>query len=945
MGSLNINSLSKHIDELKIYMEDGIFDVLAINETKLDQYDADSLINLPGYTCVRQDRNKSGGGVCIYIRNSINFTRKFALEDDDLELISIEITKPNSTPFLLTTWYRPPKSPDIVFDKFEEFLKKADSMYKEYYILGDLNCDLISSNIAPHTSKLIDLLDNYQLCQLIEQPTRITEETKTLIDHVITNNKESLTHYGVFITSFSDHNLIFAVRKIGIRRGSPRFIETRSFKNFNETKFIEDIKNTVWPTPNNSNDINIVWEDWKTTMQIILDRHAPCRIKRIRNKPSPWINLEIKREMYARNLLKKKAIKSNSSADWLLFKQKKNTVNQLVRRTKKCYYKDEIKNSSGNPKETWKVLNNLMGRKTKNTEITKLNLSSFETITDAKDIANSFNTHFTGIGPKLASQIPSSPVDKSFEEYLTKVDSIFRFRSVSPARVLNLLKTTDVGKAVGVDKISNKVLKISAPYIYESLAVIFNLSLETSIVPSDWKMAKVTPIFKTGDRYDSNNYRPISVISALARIFEKLVYDQLENYATKHNLINPRQSGFRSLFSTATAMLDLTNEWCFNIDRKLVNGALFLDLKKAFDTVDHKILLSKLEYFGLDQPAIGWFKSYLNGRMQMCTVNGILSDAQQLSCGVPQGTILGPLLFLIYINDLPNCVMHSSTRMYADDTNLTVSGSNIPEIKLMLEKDIQCVVEWLCANKLTLNVIKTEFMLIGSRQRIATLTDNLDLSVNGITLKQTDEIKCLGIKIDENLTWKSQIDTIKKKVATNLRVMRKAKPFLNRQLLISIYHSIIEPYFSYCSVVWDNIDLTLADKLQKLQNRAARIITSAPYSVHTCDVFSDLGWSPLAHNRKCQKAIMMHKIINGCAPSYLTEMFEKQFGSTVYNLRSSDKNIQIPKVRTESYKRSFAVSGSMLWNSLPNSLKNEKILSKFKKGIRTHNFCIDNINL
>ena len=516
-----------------------------------------------------------------------------------------------------------------------------------------------------------------------------------------------------------------------------------------------------------------------------------------------------------------------------------------------------------------------MGKKTKSSEIPKIKLNSSEPITDAKDIANSFNTHFTEIGPKLASQIPLPVQGKTFEKYLTKVDSTFCFTKILPFRVLKLLQTSDVAKAVGIDKISNKILKLCAPYIYESLSAIFNLSLETNVVPSDWKIAKVTPIFKVGDRCDRNNYRPISVISAVARIFEKLVYEQLENYVTNNNFINPRQSGFRSLFSTTTAMLDLTNEWCFNIDRKLVNGVLFLDLKKAFDTVDHTILIKKLQYLGLNQSAVEWFKSYLGDRVQMCAVNGVLSDPDQLSCGVPQGTILGPLLFLIYINDLPNCVKYSSTRMFADDTNLTASGSSIPEIKTMLDKDIECLVEWLCVNKLTLNVIKTEYMLIGSWQRISSLTDSLSLSINGIALKQTHALKCLGLTIDDNLTYKHHIDNVIKRVKSNLSIMRKAKPFLNQQLLKTIYYSIIEPHFTYCSVVWDSIDQTLADKLQKLQNRAARIITSAPYSVHTCDVFSDLKWSTLDHKRKCQKTIMMHKIVNCQAPFYLTKISEK----------------------------------------------------------------------
>ena len=396
-------------------------------------------------------------------------------------------------------------------------------------------------------------------------------------------------------------------------------------------------------------------------------------------------------------------------------------------------------------------------------------------------------------------------------------------------------------------------------YIYESLTSLFNLSLDTSTFPDDWKLAKVSPVYKSGDWCNSNNYRPISVISAVARIFKKLSYDQLENYVTKYNLINPRQSGFRPLHSTATALLDLTNEWCFNIDRKLFKGALFLDLKTAFDTVKHDILLSKLQYFGLDKYAIYWFKSYLSRRIQMCTINGVPSEAQLLSCGVPRGTILWPLLFLIYVNDLPDCITYSTTRMYADDTNLTVSGCNIPEIQQMLQNDIQSIAQWLCANKLTLDVIKSEYMVIGSWQTLIIHNETFNLSVNGVSLKRVLEATCLGLLINQNLNWKGNVDSIIKKITTSLGIMKKAKPLLNQGLLINIYQSIAKPYFNYCSTVWGSIAQTQCNKLQKLQNRAACILTSALYTAHASHVFFDLGWSLLTNQRKCQKAIIVHK--------------------------------------------------------------------------------------
>ena len=276
-------------------------------------------------------------------------------------------------------------------------------------------------------------------------------------------------------------------------------------------------------------------------------------------------------------------------------------------------------------------------------------------------------------------------------------------------------------------------------------------------------MAKVSPVFKAGERNDPNNYRPISILSTISRVFEKLVYEQIYNYLTKNNLLDSRQSGFRSLLSTVTALLDLTNQWCFNIDRGLVSGILFVDFKKAFDTVDHQLLLTKLEYIGIRGHALEWFKSYLESRFQIVFTNGVLSDKAILRCGVPQGSILGPLLFLIYTNDLITIADYATVRMYADDTNMTFTACSIPELQHDINIDLQFLQNWLIANRLTLNVLKTEFMLVGSRQRVATLTQELDLSINGISLKRVNSSKCLGVEIDEFLTWDAHISSVSKK--------------------------------------------------------------------------------------------------------------------------------------------------------------------------------------
>ena len=293
----------------------------------------------------------------------------------------------------------------------------------------------------------------------------------------------------------------------------------------------------------------------------------------------------------------------------------------------------------------------------------------------------------------------------------------------------------------------------------------------------------MTPLFKQGERTDMNNYQPISVISVIAKVFERIVYDQLYSFLANEEIITNQQPGFRSLHSTVSALVEATDSWALDIDRGNVNAVVFLDLKKAFDTVDHDVLLGKLSLYGIQESAYDWFKSYLNNRTQKCAVNGSLSKVCSLGCGVPQGTILGPLLFLIYINDLPNCLSFCQPRMYADDTHITYASADLHSMQSSLNRDLSNIHKWLLCNKLTLNSTKTEFMLIGSRQKLSTLSESLELSIDNVPIKQVSTTKSLGILIDDNMAWHSHIDNLSKKIASGIGAIERIKPFVWPEIL------------------------------------------------------------------------------------------------------------------------------------------------------------------
>ena len=446
----------------------------------------------------------------------------------------------------------------------------------------------------------------------------------------------------------------------------------------------------------------------------------------------------------------------------------------------------------------------------------------------------------------------------------------------------------------------------------------------SGIFPDDLKIAVLSPIFKKGDRSSCGNYRPISVLSVIAKILEKIVFNQLCNYLDDNKIITNQQSGFRKKHSTETSLLAATDRWYCNMDNGLLNGVLFLDLKKAFDCVDHQILLNKLALYGIRGITLNWFKSYLSNRKQICKVNNIFSDVKPIKTGVPQGSNLGPLLFLTYVNDLPNCLDSASASMFADDTNITITGQTVQELQTNLNNNLEKVHQWLLANKLTLSYDKTEYMIIGSRQKIANIQEEPIISIGNEPMKKISKCKTLGVIIDDKLLWKDHISEINTKVSKGLGIMKRIKPFVTESVLQTIYKSLILPYFDYCSMIWDNAANYNLQKLQKMQNRAARIVTGNNYDIPSKDLLHQLNWKMLEKRRGNKKALLMYKVKNGVAPESIQNLFVTSDNQD-YSLRSNLINFRLDKPKRNFMKKSISYSGAKCWNDLPTDLKSNTL--------------------
>ena len=485
-----------------------------------------------------------------------------------------------------------------------------------------------------------------------------------------------------------------------------------------------------------------------------------------------------------------------------------------------------------------------------------------------------------------------------------------------------------INKAIGLDNISARLLKDSSHVIADSLTALFNRSLSTNTVPSIWKSGRVTSLFKSGNRCDPNNYRPITILPTISKLLEKIVHVQLYSYLNEHKLITPSQFGFRPKLSTGVALAHFTDNILSNMDSGRFTGAAFLDLSKAFDTVNHESLISKLECLGLDQDSIDWFKSYLSERSQTTSVGDIVSAFAPMSIGVPQGSILGPLLFIIYVNDLPSCKIVSNMTIYADDTVLYYSSNDANKLEETLNADLVTVSGWFRDNLLTLNGSKCKFVLFGSAQKLKTIRD-LSIYADNHTIECAKSFKYLGVTVQQNMSWTEHVDKVCTKINQRLGILRRIKHLLPIHARVTLYNSLICPLFDYADFVWgDKNNSSLMSHLQTLQNKAAKLILDVPVYSSATHALSQLSWNTLQLRRVYHRVVLAYKYLNGHIDYHqLNVQYNKDVHS--HNTRRSN-NIRLPLAHRNWGKQTLLYTLAEDWNSLPSKLREIRSLQGFK---------------
>jgi ribonuclease P/MRP protein subunit RPP40 len=406
---------------------------------------------------------------------------------------------------------------------------------------------------------------------------------------------------------------------------------------------------------------------------------------------------------------------------------------------------------------------------------------------------------------------------------------------------------------------------------------------------------------------------------------------------TIHNLLHPSQSGFRPQHSCHTALTKIIDEWLSALDNGQVIGTVFLDLQKAFDIVDHNILLKKLRIYKCDDSAVEWFSSYLSTRTQKVCIGNSSSSARTVESGVPQGSILGPLLFLLFINDMPLSLAHSQPDLFADDTTVHKADTNICEIQRCLNADMINICNWCRNNGMVINGNKSSCMLCGTKRKLSKMDSEFSINVNDMVIQNTPHDKLLGIYIDQHLTWERQIDHVCSIITSRITLLQRIKKYLTMSSRKAFYNGYILPIIDYCCTVWGSCSKVNLDRILCLQKRAARIIMDAAYDAPSKELFKQLAMMTIYQRIEYHKATLIYKSLNGLAPSYLSEKFLPTSQSHTKTLRSSTNgHLVIPKPNTEFFKKSFQYSGSVLWNSLPKYVTNVSSVHSFQANLRKH---------
>ena len=930
----NVQGLTSKLTSLEVLIESFISNpsIVCLTEHWLRK-DAINMLNFNNYTIISSfcRENHIRGGSLILVKNELcPFVKEAATytlysSELDFECSAIHIEKHN---LIIVNIYR------SHLGSFQNFLDSLENMLtnircihkKNIIICGDFNIDFLTEK--KEKQQVESIIHSFNVKYVIKQPTRITSHCKTAIDNVLTNIDLNDVTYEI-IDGLSDHTCqLITVKRTNDHIYKPQIFEKRNFNHINVRKFITTLQTEPWTELYNSNSTtDKMFTTFMNSVYNIFDKTFPIiKIRVNKRQKKGWISNEVKHySKLKRKFIRDRQIAGKKDNSFTNFIRR---YKQLIKNTKRKYYLSKILGSKNKTKKLWEVVNEGINMKQKQKSTNIRLITEGTLIENPADVSEAFNSYFVEVVKKLNTNNPPQAQGDAIN-LLKKNKPLNPYciflAPTTEHEVYRELRNLNESKSVG-DEIPVWIIKQCSNILAPILSYLFNKCFESGIFPTILKKAKIHPVYKRGERFLLENYRPISLLPTFSKILEKLIQNRLKHFLIKHKIITEQQHGFVSNKSTTTASYTLINSILEGLNNKHNVFGIFCDLTKAFDLVNHNILLAKLEHYGVRGIVLQIIKSYLQDRQQSVeiiqNVNGnrkrFQSNYSNLLQGVPQGSILGPMLFLLYINDLPESIPDAQLILYADDTSAIIKHECIQTLQEKITNTIQQLKHWFHCNKLILNERKTHFVHFHTRQN-----NNINLLNNDTSyFKLTKEIQFLGLTVNENLNWESHIQTLKTNLNSKIYALRILKDTLDVKSLIQVYYAICHSLIRYGIIFWGSSHNS--EEIFKKQKQALRTIIG------------------LENRDSCKEYFRSHKILT--IPSlYIFEvaLFIKKYclhthmKSNIYNVRHQNNlETYIPKLTL--VQRGPLHMGIKIYNKLPEAIKNKSTVTSFRNSLKKY---------
>ena len=919
---------------MKIIIQEHI-DILIIQETKLDSTFPKAQFYIEGYSPpFRRDRNSHGGGLLIYIKD--NIPAKILKNNDlgnDIEGIFIELKFKNDKWLLFGTYHPPSQCPTYYFSEIGKVLDSYLATYDKYVLIGDFNREVNDSHMQ-------NFMINYGLNNIVKDKTCFKNPNNPkCIDLFLTNKPRSFQHTTTFDTGISDfHKMVISSFKCTFEKRDPKEVTYRYYKHFNRILFRSELQEAIQGS--------VDWADYELRFLNVLNKHAPVKKKTVRANHKPYITKEIRKSIMNKTRLANKRHKTNNEGDFREYKRQKNYVNRECKRARKDYFSNlDVKCLQDN-KKFWKTMRNELSDKTEgNHKITLVDKDNNIISTDA-DVAKQFDHVFSNAVKKLdIPQIPVNSVEGDWDvvdtailkytdhpsilkisEKMSNSLEDFEFHPVNESYMLKVIKGLKAGKATLFKHIPGKILIDNADILCNKMTELINTHLlEIHTFPDTEKLADVNPVHKKDTRINPENYRPVSVLTSTSKVFERVLHDQI-NLKMK-GILSSKLCGYRKGFGSQHALISMIEQWRRSLDKGGYAGGVLMDLSKAFDCMNHELLLAKLYAYGFKKDSIKIIHSYLNNRWQRVKINNSFSQWTELLLGVPQGSVLGPLLFNIYLNDLLWFIENGEVCNYADDTTPYSCNKDLNTLIANLEADSLNAIEWFKNNYMRLNTDKCKLIVAGQKDHI------IDIKVGESIIRESKEVTLLGVLIDNDISLKSYLNDKIKMANSKIASIKRNQHFLTFQQKKIVLSSFVHCHFSYAPLAWMFHSREINNKINRVQKRALRILFNDEHSTFEELLKRDEAFT--VHERNIQRLLTeMFKAKNKLEPHLLQGIFEANSyqGPT---LRNSSKYFSRPHVNTVKYgERSLQNLGVRLWDQLPRDIQEIDRLPKFQSFIK-----------